>query len=50
MSWLWALLVTALAGFLRFAYLDRPKGVIFDEVYYRKDAFNVLHHGYERVA
>jgi dolichyl-phosphate-mannose--protein O-mannosyl transferase len=46
-SWLWALAITAVAGFLRFANLGHPKGVIFDEIYYRKDAWALLHHGYE---
>ncbi|HEV7826323.1 MAG TPA: phospholipid carrier-dependent glycosyltransferase [Mycobacteriales bacterium] len=46
-SWVWALAVTALAGLVRFTNLTHPKGMIFDEVYYRKDAWALLHHGYE---
>jgi dolichyl-phosphate-mannose-protein mannosyltransferase len=46
-SWVWALLVAALAGIVRFTNLAHPKGMIFDEVYYRKDAWSILHHGYE---
>jgi dolichyl-phosphate-mannose-protein mannosyltransferase len=46
-SWVWTLAVTLLAGIVRFTNLAHPKGVIFDEVYYRKDAWALLHHGYE---
>ncbi|MGB9375901.1 MAG: phospholipid carrier-dependent glycosyltransferase [Mycobacteriales bacterium] len=46
-SWLWALGITALAGLLRFANLGSPKDKIFDEVYYAKDAADLLHHGVE---
>jgi dolichyl-phosphate-mannose-protein mannosyltransferase len=46
-SWLWAGAIALLAGIIRFTNLAHPKGVIFDEVYYRKDAWALLHHGYE---
>src|SRR5450759_3342959 len=47
--WGWAgpLLVTAFAGFLRFWQLGTPRGYIFDEVYYAKDAWSLWRHGVE---
>ncbi|MEP6695587.1 MAG: phospholipid carrier-dependent glycosyltransferase [Pseudonocardiales bacterium] len=47
-SWLWALAVTGLAGIVRFTGLGSPDAKIFDEVYYAKDAHDLLLHGYER--
>ncbi len=46
-EWLGPLLVTALAGALRFWRLGRPRDLIFDETYYAKDAWALLHLGYE---
>lgn len=46
-SWLWALAITAIAGVLRFAGLSSPSAKMFDEVYYSKDAFDLLRHGVE---
>jgi len=46
-SWLWASAVAALAGALRFAGLSRPGDKLFDEVYYAKDAHDLLRHGVE---
>jgi dolichyl-phosphate-mannose--protein O-mannosyl transferase len=46
-SWIWAGVVTVLAGIVRFTNLAHPKGVVFDEVYYRKDAWSLLNHGFE---
>jgi dolichyl-phosphate-mannose-protein mannosyltransferase len=46
-SWLTALIVTAIAAILRLVNLDRPKGHIFDEVYYPTDAWDMLQHGVE---
>ena len=48
--WGWAgpLLVTAVAGVLRFRDLGRPKAFIFDETYYAKDAWSLLHFGVEQ--
>jgi len=40
-------LVTLLAGFLRFYNLGYPKALVFDEVYYVKDAWTLWNHGYE---
>ena len=46
-GWIGPLLVTALAGFLRFYRLSRPDAIIFDETYYAKDAWSILQHGVE---
>ncbi|MBW8481652.1 dolichyl-phosphate-mannose--protein mannosyltransferase [Actinomadura parmotrematis] len=48
LGWLGPLLVTALAGFLRFYRLGEPKAVVFDETYYAKDALALLKFGWER--
>lgn len=46
-TWIGPLLVTAVAGYLRFSRLHIPSGYVFDEVYYAKDAWNLLQHGVE---
>ncbi|MFI1419485.1 dolichyl-phosphate-mannose--protein mannosyltransferase [Streptomyces sp. NPDC020731] len=46
-GWGGPLLVTLLAGVLRFWNLDSPKAVIFDETYYAKDAWALVHRGFE---
>ncbi|WP_328451566.1 phospholipid carrier-dependent glycosyltransferase [Streptomyces sp. NBC_00386] len=46
-GWVGPLLVTLLAGLLRFWNLGSPKAVIFDETYYAKDAWALFHRGYE---
>ncbi|MEV5985783.1 phospholipid carrier-dependent glycosyltransferase [Streptomyces sp. NPDC052051] len=46
-AWGGPLLVTLLAGLLRFWNLGSPKAVIFDETYYAKDAWAIVHHGFE---
>jgi dolichyl-phosphate-mannose-protein mannosyltransferase len=48
-GWVWPLLVTAFGGFLRFNRLAVPRALIFDETYYVKDAWSILHHGTEWV-
>lgn len=45
-GWLATLAVTALAGFLRFWRLGKPEEFLFDETYYAKDAWSLLHHGF----
>ncbi|MGZ5416160.1 MAG: dolichyl-phosphate-mannose--protein mannosyltransferase [Nocardioides sp.] len=45
-GWAATLAVTALAGFLRLWNLGRPNKFLFDETYYAKDAWSLLHHGY----
>lgn len=46
-GWAAALAVTLVAGILRFWRLTEPKGIYFDEVYYTKDAWGLMTHGYE---
>lgn len=46
-AWGGPLLVTLLAGLLRFWNLGSPKAVIFDETYYAKDAWGLIHRGFE---
>ncbi len=50
-NWLWGwigpLLVTGFAAFLRFDRLSQPHSIVFDETYYVKDAWGILHYGVE---
>ncbi|RLV67243.1 dolichyl-phosphate-mannose--protein O-mannosyl transferase [Streptomyces sp. CBMAI 2042] len=46
-GWGGPLLVTLVAGLLRFWRLDQPNAVIFDETYYAKDAWALVNQGYE---
>ena len=46
-SWLWALLVTAVAAGTRFWALGFPSTKSFDEVYYATEAHELLRYGYE---
>jgi dolichyl-phosphate-mannose--protein O-mannosyl transferase len=46
-GWLGPLLVTAFGAFLRFDRLRVPRALVFDETYYAKDAWSILHHGVE---
>ncbi|MGW3112073.1 dolichyl-phosphate-mannose--protein mannosyltransferase [Streptomyces sp. NPDC001091] len=46
-GWGGPLLVTLLAGLLRFWHLGSPRAVIFDETYYAKDAWALVHRGFE---
>ncbi|WP_245631487.1 dolichyl-phosphate-mannose--protein mannosyltransferase [Curtobacterium ammoniigenes] len=47
--WRWTgpLAVTLLAAFLRLWDLGRPHALVFDETYYVKDAWSLIHLGYE---
>ncbi|WP_419721890.1 dolichyl-phosphate-mannose--protein mannosyltransferase [Rothia nasisuis] len=47
-GWIAPLLVLLLAGLLRFVNLANPNAIVFDETYYAKDAYSLLHFGYER--
>ena len=47
-GWVGPLLVTLFAGVLRFWDLSRPKAFMFDETYYAKDAWSLLHFGVEQ--
>ncbi|MGW1232110.1 dolichyl-phosphate-mannose--protein mannosyltransferase [Streptomyces californicus] len=46
-GWGGPLLVTLVAGLLRFWNLGKPHAVIFDETYYAKDAWALVNQGYE---
>ncbi|MEU6050859.1 phospholipid carrier-dependent glycosyltransferase [Streptomyces xanthochromogenes] len=46
-AWAGPLLVTLVAGLMRFWHLGSPHAVIFDETYYAKDAWALINHGYE---
>lgn len=42
------LAVFFLAGLMRFVNLADPNAIVFDETYYAKDGYSLLHFGYER--
>ena len=46
-SWLPTALITAIAAILHLAGLARPKGMIFDEVYYASEGYDLIQHGVE---
>ncbi|MFD2766839.1 dolichyl-phosphate-mannose--protein mannosyltransferase [Micromonospora eburnea] len=46
-AWLATAVVVAIAGILRFLGLSGPKGKIFDEVYYARDAYGLIDRGVE---
>lgn len=46
-GWLGPLLVTVVAGLLRFVHLGRPHKLVFDETYYVKQAYTLWRNGYE---
>jgi dolichyl-phosphate-mannose-protein mannosyltransferase len=46
LAWVATLAVTALATFLRLWDLGKPRAFLFDETYYAKDAWSLIHHGY----
>jgi dolichyl-phosphate-mannose-protein mannosyltransferase len=45
-AWAGTAAITFLAAFLRLWNLDYPKKFLFDETYYAKDAWSLVHHGY----
>ncbi|HQR26403.1 MAG TPA: phospholipid carrier-dependent glycosyltransferase [Nocardioides sp.] len=47
-GWAASLAVTLLALFLRLWQLGTPKAMLFDETYYAKDAWSLVHFGYVR--
>lgn len=46
-GWLGPGLIALVGGVLRFWNLDRPHALVFDETYYVKQAYSLLHHGVE---
>ena len=49
MGWLGPVLVAAFAAVIRLWHLGRPHELVFDETYYAKDAWALLHLGYEGI-
>ncbi|GAA4737937.1 phospholipid carrier-dependent glycosyltransferase [Nocardioides endophyticus] len=47
-GWASSIAVALLALFLRLWHLGKPREFEFDETYYAKDAWSLLHHGYAR--
>ena len=47
-GWIATLAVTLLAAFLRLWDLGKPRAFLFDETYYAKDAWSLLHYGYSQ--
>lgn len=45
-AWAGSVAIALLAAFLRLWNLDFPKSFLFDETYYAKDAWSLVHHGY----
>ncbi len=48
LAWVGTVAITLLAAFLRFWELGRPRAFEFDETYYAKDAWSLMHFGYAR--
>ena len=48
MGWLVTIAITVVAGVIRLINLGYPKGLVFDETYYAKDAYTLWRYGYER--
>lgn len=46
--WIGPAAVLVLAALLRFVGLAHPNAIVFDETYYAKDGYSLLHYGYER--
>jgi dolichyl-phosphate-mannose-protein mannosyltransferase len=46
-SWLFTIVITAIAFVIRVVHLGRPSNLVFDETYYAKDAYSLLKYGYE---
>ncbi len=45
-GWAVTIALTLLAAFLRLVHLGRPHAFLFDETYYAKDAWSLVHHGF----
>ncbi len=48
LAWAGTIAVTLLAALLRLWDLGKPRAFMFDETYYAKDAWSLLHHGYSQ--
>lgn len=47
-GWVTTAVITLIAAVVRFVRLDSPNALIFDETYYVKGGYSMLHWGYER--
>ncbi|MBO0810442.1 MAG: phospholipid carrier-dependent glycosyltransferase [Microlunatus sp.] len=47
-GWVTTLVITAIAFVIRMINIGRPPYIVFDETYYAKDAWSLIHFGYER--
>ncbi|MFP7695804.1 dolichyl-phosphate-mannose--protein mannosyltransferase [Trueperella sp. LYQ143] len=47
-GWLMTVLIGVIAALTRFIRLGSPHALVFDETYYVKGAYSLLHYGYER--
>ncbi|WP_188897878.1 dolichyl-phosphate-mannose--protein mannosyltransferase [Microlunatus endophyticus] len=47
-GWVTTLVITAIAFVIRLINIGRPGYIVFDETYYAKDAWSLIHFGYER--
>jgi dolichyl-phosphate-mannose-protein mannosyltransferase len=47
-GWLGPLAIALVAAYLRFNRLSKPRALVFDEVYYSKDSYDLLRYGVER--
>ena len=47
-AWVGTVAVTLLAAFLRLWDLGKPRAFLFDETYYAKDAWAMMHSGYSQ--
>ncbi len=47
-GWVAPLLIVIFAAFLRLWNVSNPNAIVFDETYYAKDGYSMLHFGYER--
>jgi dolichyl-phosphate-mannose--protein O-mannosyl transferase len=47
LSWIPTVLITGVAAIIHLIGLSRPKGMIFDEIYYATEGQDLIHHGVE---
>jgi dolichyl-phosphate-mannose-protein mannosyltransferase len=47
LSWIPTVLITGVAAIIHLVGLSRPKGMIFDEIYYATEGQDLIHHGVE---
>ncbi|QGN35570.1 dolichyl-phosphate-mannose--protein mannosyltransferase [Microlunatus sp. Gsoil 973] len=47
-GWVTTLVITVIAFVIRLINIGRPRYIVFDETYYAKDAWSLVHFGFER--